>query len=197
MYMCIRLNHAGKYWDITSKIMVMLQSENCIRILEEEKHRQLYMFVILWKKWKKLASSSINQSVKSQKQCIHPRILPLRQKVTHQFIVVLNNWTFRRHDGDEYYIKTLVWRHTKFNWFRSWSQLSIQCVFTSLSGAAINLQKMPILAKNLYIMLQSVCENNIRISEEEKLRQLHTFVILCFILPLNKYGYVYAWTTLC
>ena len=31
--------------------------------LEEEKHRQLRMFVVLWKKWKKLASSSINQSV--------------------------------------------------------------------------------------------------------------------------------------
>ena len=41
--------------------------ENCIRILEEEKRRQFRMFVILWKKWKKLASSSINQSVRSQK----------------------------------------------------------------------------------------------------------------------------------
>ena len=32
--------------------MVMLQNvyENCIRILEEEKHRQLRMFAILWKK---------------------------------------------------------------------------------------------------------------------------------------------------
>ena len=41
--------------------MVMLQNvcENWIRILEEEKHRQLRMFFILRKKWKKLASSSI------------------------------------------------------------------------------------------------------------------------------------------
>ena len=51
--------------------------EYCVRILEEEKHRQLRMFIILWKKWKKLASSSIHQSVKSQKQCVHPRILLL------------------------------------------------------------------------------------------------------------------------
>ena len=33
------------------------------------------------KKVKKVASSSINQSVKSQKQCVHPRILLLWQKV--------------------------------------------------------------------------------------------------------------------
>ena len=39
--------------------------KNCIRILEAEKHR---MFVILRKKWKELASTSINQSVKSQKR---------------------------------------------------------------------------------------------------------------------------------
>ena len=42
--------------------MEMLQNvcENCVRILEEEKHRQFRMIVILWKKWKQLASSSIN-----------------------------------------------------------------------------------------------------------------------------------------
>ena len=52
-------------------------------------------------------------SVKSQKQCIHPRILLLWQKVCgklhqHQFNVVLSNWTFRRHHWNEFYIKTLV-----------------------------------------------------------------------------------------
>ena len=33
----------------------MLQNvcENSLQILEEEKHRQLRIFVILWKKWKK------------------------------------------------------------------------------------------------------------------------------------------------
>ena len=67
----------------------------------------------------------------------------------HQFIVVLNNWTFRSHHWDEFCIKTLVWRHTKFNWFRSWSPLTIQFVFASLSGPAIDLQKTPILAKNI------------------------------------------------
>ena len=121
---------------------------NCIRILEEEKHRQLRMFFILWKKWNKLASSSTNQSVKSQKQCTHPRILLLWQKVyvkrhQHQVTVVLNNWIFKRQYWDEFCIKTLVWRHTKFNCFRSWSQLTIQCVFASLSASAIDLQKMP------------------------------------------------------
>ena len=46
---CVRLNNAGKYCDITLKIMVMLQNvcENGVRILEEEKHHQLRMFVIL------------------------------------------------------------------------------------------------------------------------------------------------------
>ena len=105
------------------------------------------MFVILWKKWKKPASSSINESVKSQKQYVHPRILLLWQKVCvkrhqHQYTVVLKNLTFRRHHCDEFCIKALVWRHTKFNWFRSWSQLTIQCVFASLSGPANDLQKI-------------------------------------------------------
>ena len=56
IWLCIRLNKAGKYCDITLKIMVMLQNvfENCVRIVEEEKHCQLRMLVILWKKWKKL-----------------------------------------------------------------------------------------------------------------------------------------------
>ena len=74
--------------------------QNCLRILEE-KHCQFCIFVTLWKKWKKLASSSINQSVKTQTQCVHPRILLLWQKVCEnchqqQFTVVLNNSTFRK-----------------------------------------------------------------------------------------------------
>ena len=49
--------------------MVILQQicENWVENLKEENHRQLRMFVILCKKWKRLAFSSINQSVKSQK----------------------------------------------------------------------------------------------------------------------------------
>ena len=41
----------------------MLQNmcEYCVRILEEEKHRQLRMFVNLWKKWKKLESKRIDK----------------------------------------------------------------------------------------------------------------------------------------
>ena len=81
-----------------------------------------------------------------------PRTLLLWQKVCvkrhqHQFSVVLSNWTFQRHHWDEFCIKTSVWRHTKFHWFRYWSQLTIQCVFASSNGPAIDLQKMPILAK--------------------------------------------------
>ena len=60
---------------------------------KKNKRRHLRMFVILWKKWKKLASSSINQSVKRQKQCVHSRILLLWQKVCvkrHQHQFTLN-----------------------------------------------------------------------------------------------------------
>ena len=64
--------------------------------------------------------------------------------------VMLNNWTFRKHYCDEFCIKTLVWQHTKFNWFRSSSQLTIQCVFASLSGHVIDLQNTPILAKKTF-----------------------------------------------
>ena len=153
IWLCIRLNNAGKHCDITLKIMVMLQnvaygfwkkistvSSVCSLSCESESE-------------KNLASSSINQSVKSQKQCAYLRILLLWQKVCvnrhqHQFTVVLNNWTFRRHHWDEFY---WVWCHTKFNWFRSWNQLTIQCVFASLSGPAIDLQKMPILTKKKII----------------------------------------------
>ena len=49
IWLCIRLNSAGKYYDITLKIMVLLQNvcENYVRILEEQKHRQLRIFIIL------------------------------------------------------------------------------------------------------------------------------------------------------
>ena len=109
----------------------------------------------LVKKGKKLASSSINQNVKTQKQCVRPTILLLWRKVgmkrhQHPFTVVLNNWTFRWYHWDEFCIKALVWPNTKFNWFRSWNQLTIQYVFASLNGFAIDLQKMPILAKKIF-----------------------------------------------
>ena len=102
-----------------------------------------------------LASSTINQSVKSQKHCVDPRILLLWHKEyvkrhQHQFIVVLNNWTFRRHHWDEFCINTLLWRHTKFNLFRSWSQLTIPCVFASLRGPAIDLQKIRLQKKIIF-----------------------------------------------
>ena len=44
-------------------------------------------------------------------------------------------------------LKRNLHEDTKSNWFRTWSQLTIQCVSASLNGSAIELQKMPILAK--------------------------------------------------
>ena len=87
---------------------------------------------------------------------MRPSILLRWQKVCvkrhqHQFTVVLSNWTFRRHHWDEFCINSLVRRHTKSNWYRIWSQLTIQCVSASLSGLAIDLQKMPILVKKKII----------------------------------------------
>ena len=114
------------FWnhDNVAECVRKLERIRIVRILEEEKHRELRKFDNLWKNCKNLASSSINQSVKRQIQWVHPRILLLSQKMCvkrhqHQFTVVLNNWTFPRHHWDEFCIKTLVWRHTKFNWFRS------------------------------------------------------------------------------
>ena len=137
----------------------MLQNvcENCIRILEEEKHRQLRMFVILWKKVKE-TGINIDKAKREKPKTVRTpeNIAAMAESVceapsTYQFTVVLNNWTFRKHHSDEFCIKSLVWCHTKFNWFRSWIQLTIQCVFASLSGPAIDLQKMPILAKKNHL----------------------------------------------
>ena len=90
----------------------------------------------------------------------------------HQFTVVLNNWTFRRHHWNEFCIKTLVWRHTKFNWFRSWSKLTIQCVYASLSEPAIDLQKMPILAKKKNLLFRWSSFWSWRVCKQAKLSHL-------------------------
>ena len=49
MWLCIRFNNAGKYCGITLKIIAMLQNvcDNCVRILEEEKQRQLNWEILL------------------------------------------------------------------------------------------------------------------------------------------------------
>ena len=82
----------------------------------------------------------------------------------HQFTDVLNNFTFRRHQGDKFYIKTLVWRHTNFNWFTSWSQLTIQCVFVYFENHG-----------NVAEFVRRLRTDFVR---EEKHRQLRMFVIL-------------------
>ena len=111
------------------------------------------------KKWKKLVFLLINWSVDIQKLYVHTRILLLWQKVSGkryqpQFTVVPNNWTFRRYHWDEFCTTTFVWRHTKFNWFRSWSQLTIQCVF---DRPTIDLQKIPILAEKIIFWDEAHC----------------------------------------
>ena len=129
----------------------------------------------LWRERKKLLSSSINKSVKSQKQSVPPRILLLWQKMSmkryqHQLPVVFNNWTFRRHHWDEFCIKILIRRHTKSNWFRSWSQLTIDfgkgaIVWCGFWSRGINGNKTKTTLTNMYIDLfiskptiTSVCE---------------------------------------
>ena len=82
------------------------------------------------KKWKKLASSSINPSMKSQKQCEHPRILLLWQKVC-----VKRLW----YDA----IQSPIVSGVEANWPID--------VFASLSRPVIDLQRMPILAKKKII----------------------------------------------
>ena len=151
IWLCIRLNDAKKYCNITLKIMIMLQNvcENCVWILEEEKQPSAPYVLYLMKKVKETGILIDKpKHWKSHKQCVPAIKLLLWQKVCakrhqHLFTVVLNNCTFRRYDWDEFCIKTLVWRHTKFNWF--------QCAFASLSGPPIDLQKMPILAKKNHL----------------------------------------------
>ena len=46
--------------------------ENCIRISEEEKYRQLHMFVMLWKKWKKLIDEDDKPKRENAKTVLAP-----------------------------------------------------------------------------------------------------------------------------
>ena len=137
IWLCIRLNNAGKYYEIAECVQKLRTDFG-----RREAPSELRLFVILWKKWKKLVSSTIKQSMKSQKQCVHPRILLLWQKVCvkrHQYQLNISETSLRR----------IQFVQIEFNWFRSWSQLTIPCVFASLSGPAIDLQKMPIMAKKI------------------------------------------------
>ena len=81
IWLCLRLNNAGKYCDVSLKIMVMLQNvcECNFRILEEKKHRQLRILVlrmfVLVKKVKEtgillLVARARQQPMETFKQCI-------------------------------------------------------------------------------------------------------------------------------
>ena len=109
------LNNAGKYCDIALKIMVMLQNvcENWVRILEEGKHRQPRMFIILWKKVKetgihidKAKREKPKNSAYTREYCCWAESV-CEAPSTYQFTIVLNNWTFQRHHSIEFCIKTL------------------------------------------------------------------------------------------
>ena len=141
---CIRLNNAGKYYDITLKIMIMLQ--NIVQKLRTDFGRREepsapYVWYLV-KKWKKLASSSINQSVKSRNTMRTPENIDAEaesvcERHQRQFTAALNNRIFRKHYWDELCVKIT------------------QCVFTSLSGPVIDLQKMAILAKKIFFRWSS------------------------------------------
>ena len=63
----------------------------------------LILDVILWKKWKKLAPSSINKSVKSQKQCLIPKsIAAVAESVCVKSAININSPLFStiKHFGD-------------------------------------------------------------------------------------------------
>ena len=82
--------------------------------------------------------------MKSQKQWVDSRILLLWQNVLvvrhqQQCTVFLSNCIFRKHHWDIH--KDLDRRYTKSNWFRSWNQLTIQCVFASLSNNHFDLNE--------------------------------------------------------
>ena len=72
---------------------------------------------------------------------------PKTMRTPHNIVVLRAAAPTSIHRSAEFCIKTLVWCRTKFNWFRSWTQLTIQCVFASLSGPTIDLRKVLILAK--------------------------------------------------
>ena len=106
------------------------------------------------KKRKKLAASSINQSVKSQKQCVNPRILLLWQNVCEEPSTSIHRRP-QQLNTLEISLRRILHKdlgHTKFNWFRSWRQMTIQCVFASISGPAIDLQKILIFSKKNHLI---------------------------------------------
>ena len=99
IWLCIRLNNAGKYCDITLKITIMLQNvcENCVWILEEEKPPPYVRYLV-----KETSILIDNQSAKSKKQCVHPRIMLLWQKVCVWSAININSPSFSKieHFGD-------------------------------------------------------------------------------------------------
>ena len=107
MYVCIRFNNAGKYCDITLKIMVMLQNvcENCVRIADfgrREAPSAPYVRYLV----KKVKETGIlsDKSKREKPKTVHTpeNIVAVAESVCvkrhqHLFTVILNNWTFRSH----------------------------------------------------------------------------------------------------
>ena len=126
IWLCIRLNNAGKYCDITLKIMVM--------------------FVILWKKVKE------TDILIDKPKCEKPKTVRTPENIAtgaESVCEAPSTSIHRRYQQLNISETLLRRRHTKFNW--SWSQLPIERVFASLSGPEIDLQKMPILAQQNHL----------------------------------------------
>ena len=139
--------------------MAMPTSHTLIDLLHQTPDGRLisWNFDVNWPKIRyvltPLAHIFLNQSMKSQKRVRTPEyIAAVAESVCEAPSTTIHRPSQQLNISEALLtLKTLVWRHTKFNWFRSWRQLTIQCVFASLSGPAIDLQKMPTLAKKKII----------------------------------------------
>ena len=115
------LNNDGKYCYITLKIIVMLQN---VCVFGFWKMRSTFSFVCslsCGKKWKKLTSSSTNQSVKKAKYSAYTRKYCCSGRKCEWSAVNINSQSFSTIEifGDIIEMNfALVWHHTKSSWLR-------------------------------------------------------------------------------
>ena len=134
------------------------------------------MFIILWKKWNKLASSSINQSVKSQKQCVHPLILLLWQKVCEAPSTSIQRRSQQLNISEtslrRILHKDLGMTPYKVQLVQELKPIDHPMRFLSAKWSATDLQKMPILAFEAHFDLGGyVDKQNCRVWGTENLHE--------------------------